>query len=510
MGNNSEYNKNETLKFIELTKEALTSEEKLGEWNSVRAMYGIYPERDRGTYMLRPRFPNGKISLDDFKFFLHIGDSFGDKRIHLTTRQDIQLHGLKKENLPEILELLLDKGFSSRATGGNASRAVVVPPMTGFEDEVLDVSPYAEIITNHLLSSDNYMGLPRKYKIALSNNEKNSLYVKISDLGFLATEKNGEKGFKVYGAGGLGALSKEAIVLADFVKKEEILYHVVAMRNLFWEHGDRNNKARARIRYIALKLGEEEFRKLYDSYLNNTYQTEELKFEIPEERGVILSEDNEIKLSNNTYKSNVKGRYGYYYHPFGGDINLIKGMELIKLLENLDYPTELRITSSQGIVIRNLKGSDIKTFKGLNANGDKNLYKSVTCIGKTVCNLGILNSPLLLKDIFKYFKNKQRLASLLPTLRISGCPNSCGAHHIGDLGFWGKKKNGIPYYTIVAGGAFRGETVILNKNIGDIKATDIPKFLEDLAITLKNRKINYEELIKEKDSLENLLKNYGG
>ena len=506
MAKQSKYNKEETTNFIKLTKEALKNEEKKAEWNGIRAMYGIYPERDKGTYMLRPRFPGGKITLDNFKFFSELGENYGDKRIHITTRQDIQLHGLKFEDLPKVLEELLEKGYSSRATGGNSARAVIAPPMSGFEEEVFDVTNYAEAVTEYILNSDNYMGLPRKYKIAFSNNEKNSLYVKISDLGFLATEKDGVKGFKIYGAGGLGAVSKEAIVLADFIKKEDFLYHVVAMRNLFAEHGDRNNKARARIRYIAIKLGKEEFIKLYNSYLEEAYKEKLSK--IVKETKVELSEEAEIKISGNILKSNIKGRYGYYFHPINGDIYTDEADKMVEVLKNIPYELDLRLTSSQGLVIRNLMGKDVQEIKNLDKFGEKNLYKSVVCVGKTICNLGILDTPSLLRDIFKYFKTKQRLAKLLPVLRISGCPNSCGAHHIGELGFWGKKKAGEPYFSVVARGNFENETITLNKNIADIKGTEVPKFLEELAIILRDKKITFKKFLEIDDDFEKLVEKF--
>ena len=507
MFKHSEYNINETKKFIELTKEALLNEEKDKEWNTLRPMYGLYTERDKGTYMLRPRFPGGEVSLDEFLDFVELCETFGDKRIHITTRQDIQIHGLKKELLPQLMTILLEKGYSSRATGGNAARAVIVPPMSGFEEEIFDVTPYSEMITNYILSNNDYIGLPRKYKIALSNKEENAINVKVSDLGFLAKIKNGVKGFKVYGAGGLGASSKESIVLCDFVPHDEILYHVEAMRNLFAEHGDRNNKARARIRYIAQKLGEKEFIELYTDYLKKIYKLENLK-KAPKDKKYNYESGEKIKLINNLLESKIEGSYGYYLHPFSGDIPTELGRELIRTLKALNYPVELRLTYNQSLVIRGLKGESIKNLKILFDKFAKSpLEQSITCVGKSTCNLGILESPVLMKSILKHFKNKKRLARLLPTLRISGCPNSCGAQQLGNLGFWGKKKQGIEYYTIMAKGNFQGETHILNKNIGDIKASLIPNFLEDLAKEIKESGKTYKELVNE-DVLEKLLENY--
>lgn len=380
--------------------------------------------------------------------------------------------------------------------------------MTGFEEEVFDVSPYATIITDFMLSGTDYIGLPRKYKIALSNNEKNSIYVKISDLGFLAIKKGNQFGFKVYGAGGLGAVSQESIVLCDFVKREDILYHVLAMKNLFAKHGDRNNKARARIRYILIKLGEEEFLKLYQNYLEEAYQNNELHFNLPCSKNINLEEALEIKIDENILKSHTKGRYGYYIHPIKGDLFTNDAISLIKTLKTIPYELDIRTTASQGLVIRNLKGEDVEKVKKHDKTKNIKLFKSVVCIGNTVCNLGVLDTPKLINDIFSYFENKESLAKFLPTLRISGCPNSCGTHQIGELGLWGKKKDGESIFTFSARGEFTSERITLNKSIGELIQSKIPEFLEELANTLKNENINFECFINLPNRFELLLEKY--
>jgi len=247
--------------FIKLTEQALKNEEKYKIWNAGKSMYGIYGERDKGTYMVRPRFIESKITLDNLIFFLDLAEKYGDKRLHLTTRQDIQLHGNKKEDLVAILKELKANGFVTKATGGDAARAVIAPPTTGFEEEIINVAPYSKIVTEHILETGDFMFLPRKFKVAFSNKEENSLYVKIADVGFEAVEKDGIKGFRVFGGGSLGNSPKEAIILKDFIEHHDILYYVIAMRNLFNEHGDRKIRGKARLRFILIKLGDEEFLK---------------------------------------------------------------------------------------------------------------------------------------------------------------------------------------------------------------------------------------------------------
>ena len=522
-----EKEKRSFLKISELSKDGLKNKEKEKEWNEIRTSYGIYTEGKRGTYMIRPRFLEGKITTDKLEFLLKLALKYGDGRLHLTTRQDIQLHGVKRENIHKLLEKLSEKEYFTKATGGNSARAVIAPSSSGFEEEIFDVTPHNKIVTEHILSSDDYMGLPRKYKIAFANKEENSTYVKISDLGFLAVEKNGKKGFTVYGGGGLGPVSKEAMILRDFIKENEILYHVRAMRNLFSEHGNRKVKAKARIRYIVINLGEEEFLNLYNKYLDEVHENigDEYKKitekKLIEEREKIKKENAEKRFSNNEgifkkkidynlIKGKYEAEYGYYIRPEKGDINQEIGKEIISFLKKLNYEIEMRLTSNQEIFVRKLIKEDALKLKKINRKfSKKEFFNSYSCIGKSVCNLGIFDTPTILDEILKYFKNKQRLADYLPKLNFSGCPNSCAAHQIGKLGFQGKlKKDGI-YFNIFARGEFRNRKIVkLNKNIGEIKSEQIPFFLEELATILKNGNISYEEYMK-KNEFDDLIKKYG-
>ena len=522
-----EKEKRSFLKISELSKDGLKNKEKEKEWNEIRTSYGIYTEGKRGTYMIRPRFLEGKITTDKLEFLLKLALNYGDGRLHLTTRQDIQLHGVKRENIHKLLEKLSEKEYFTKATGGNSARAVIAPSSSGFEEEIFDVTPHNKIVTEHILSSDDYMGLPRKYKIAFANKEENSTYVKISDLGFLAVEKNGKKGFTVYGGGGLGPVSKEAMILRDFIKENEILYHVRAMRNLFSEHGNRKVKAKARIRYIVINLGEEKFLNLYNKYLDEVHENigDEYKKitekKLIEEREKIKKENAGKRFSNNEgifkkkadynlIKGKYEAEYGYYIRPEKGDINQEIGKEIISFLKKLNYEIEMRLTSNQEIFVRKLIKEDALKLKKINRKfSKKEFFNSYSCIGKSVCNLGILDTPTILDEILKYFKNKQRLADYLPKLNFSGCPNSCAAHQIGKLGFQGKlKKDGI-YFNIFARGEFRNRKIVkLNKNIGEIKSEQIPFFLEELATILKNGNISYEEYMK-KNEFDDLIKKYG-
>ena len=529
----AEREKKELEFIINLTREALTDSEKEKEWNAVRTSFALYTEgRKKGTYMIRPRFFESKIDIEDFEYLLDVVQKYCDKRLHLTTRQDFQLHGIEKENLPDLLEAISKRGFFTKATCGDSTRAVITPETTGFEEEVFDVSPHAKIVTDYILNGREFMHLPRKYKIAFSNKEENSLYAKINDIGFQAVIQDGKKGFRVYVGGGIGPISTNAIILREFIEEDEFLYYIHAIRNVFNDHGNRKIRARARLRYIMLNLGEEKFLELCNEYISNFYveKGDSLRVytkKLLEEREILDKEkelekietfsegentdenvknDEFVKNNENIVAGKRKGEYGYYLRPARGNIYREDGEKLIKFVKSLDYKVELKLTSFQSILVRGLKKEDLLKLKEIMEEyyGENEFFNSYSCIGSTTCNVGILDTPPILDYIFKYFENeeKRELTNYLPQIKIAGCPNSCATPQIAKLGFSGRRKKDGEYFAIFARGEFTGKTVKLNEIVGEIKASKIPYFLEDIANIIKEENIEFEEFVHEERFIE--------
>ena len=529
----AEREKKELEFIINLTREALTDPEKEKEWNAVRTSFALYTEgRKKGTYMIRPRFFESKIDIEDFEYLLDVVQKYCDKRLHLTTRQDFQLHGIEKENLPELLEAISKRGFFTKATCGDSTRAVITPETTGFEEEVFDVSPHAKIVTDYILNGREFMHLPRKYKIAFSNKEENSLYAKINDIGFQAVIQDGEKGFRVYVGGGIGPISTNAIILREFIEEDEFLYYIHAIRNVFNDHGNRKIRARARLRYVLLNLGEEKFLELCNEYISNFYaeKGDSLRVytrKLLDEREILDKEkelekievfsngentdenvknDEFAKSNENIVAGKRKGEYGYYLRPARGNIYKEDGEKLIKFVKSLDYKIELKLTSFQSILVRGLKKEDLLKLKEIMEKyyGENEFFNSYSCIGSTTCNVGILDTPPILDYIFKYFENeeKRELTNYLPQIKIAGCPNSCATPQIAKLGFSGRRKKDGEYFAIFARGEFTGKTVKLNEIVGEIKASKIPYFLEDIANIIKEENIEFEEFVHEERFIE--------
>ena len=529
----AEREKKELEFIINLTREALTNPEKEKEWNAVRTSFALYTEgRKKGTYMIRPRFFESKIDIEDFEYLLDVVQKYCDKRLHLTTRQDFQLHGIEKENLPELLEAISKRGFFTKATCGDSTRAVITPETTGFEEEVFDVSPHAKIVTDYILNGREFMHLPRKYKIAFSNKEENSLYAKINDIGFQAVIQDGKKGFRVYVGGGIGPISTNAIILREFIEEDEFLYYIHAIRNVFNDHGNRKIRARARLRYVLLNLGEEKFLELCNEYISNFYveKGDSLRVytrKLLDEREILDKEkklekietfsdgentdenvknDEFAKSNENIIAGKRKGEYGYYLRPARGNIYKEDGEKLINFVKGLNYKVELKLTSFQSILVRGLKKEDVLKLREIMEEyyGENEFFNSYSCIGSTTCNVGILDTPPILDYIFKYFENdeKRELTNYLPQIKIAGCPNSCATPQIAKLGFSGRRKKDGEYFAIFARGEFSGKTVKLNEILGEIKASKIPYFLEDIANIIKEENIEFEEFVHEERFIE--------
>lgn len=482
------------------------------------ASMGIYEQRRKDSYMVRTRIPSGIITLEQLKKISELAEKYGSGAIHFTTRQSIQLHNITLENTVYILEELLEVGIVTRGTGGNAPRNVACSPLSGVsKDEIFDVTMYAVKTTNHLLKDPRAFNLPRKYKIAFSNSPADTANATIADLGFIAKIKDSQRGFEVYGAGGLGGSSIVGLKLEDFIPANEALYHVQAMKELFEAEGDRTNRHKARIRFIRYRLGDEEFINRYRKQVKKVKEQVNLDIEEIIEDSRKLG-DGVLKLENNLIiEQKNKGFYAVYVHPENGNLPTEVLYRLIKFIDSLTYDASFRVTNTQGIFVRDLKARDaeelLKIIESTTSTFD--IDNSVACAGACTCRLGLCLSPNLLSAIKQRFKIVDtETKSKLPRIFISGCPNSCGKHQIGKIGLSGKVKraeNGlIPMYTIHLGGNSEANDARLGENYGDIPAKKVPEFLYELA-KLKKQSGNstFTSFLNEEiDSIKQLIEEF--
>lgn len=493
------------------------------EFKPFSAFMGIYTERSKGTFMIRPRIPGGVITLPQLRAICDIAKKY-QCNVRFTTRQDIQFHSVKIEYLGDILDELIKAGLTSKGAGGNTVRNIACSPLSGVAiNEVFDVTEYVEKITNHLLIDPNNLSLPRKFKVSFSNNEEDTANATIADIGFIAKIVDGKKGFEVYSGGGLGGGATVSIKLEDFIEDSEALYYVQAMKQVFENEGDRTNRHKARLRFVLKKYGEDKFKDLFKAELNKLRKEQDLKLVIENDTDITkeINQGNEFKLSKD-YKDIVfpqkqTGLYSIYVHPKCGHIQTDELDKLLTFLDSLDYQVSVRLTLTQGFFVRDIREENVHDLLNiiLKFSSKFNIDNSISCVGAATCNLGLNNSQGLLDAIVEEFKESPyNIKTELPRIFISGCPNSCGQHQRGIIGFSGRVKSTadglIPAYTIYFNGRLGSNKAKLAEAFGDIPSRKIPKFLLELA-TLKSNS-NYEDFVEffenNKDSIKELINDF--
>jgi len=483
--------------YIEKAIEFINGKLNEDEFYHYASSMGVYRQREKATFMIRPRIFSGVLTYEQLIKISEIAKEFSGGEVHLTTRQDIQFHKLSLQDTRHVFSKLKSVNLINKGAGGNSIRNIACPASSGLDlDEVFDVTPHALAATEFVLTLDGIVNLPRKYKIGFSNSSEDKAYGLYSDLGFIAKIENNKRGFEVYGAGGLGNKATVALKLSDFILENEIYAHILAMKRLFEDHGDRENRSEARIRFIRYRLNDKAFKELYDEYVLNaaedikkshwksTVTFELTETEVVTNRNITISSD---EINDRRIEAQKQlGNYSFLIQPLKGDLKSSDIEKLINVIEEYDLKDrlEFRLSNEQGLLVRNLELKDAKRLSIIfpSTNGRTHIERSISCTGAKNCRIGLCDSQGLLESILELsstYTEKDKLK--LPKLYISGCKNSCGWHWIGDLGFAGKKiktSNGVEEgFEIYLAGNTGAETSKLGTLIGVLPKEQIVLFL---------------------------------
>ena len=502
----------EILKSVEEFKSNLQlfNEGKIEDFKSFTSIMGIYKERLTETYMVRPRIPGGCATLEQLRTISEIAKKYSEGKIRFTSRQDIQFHSVKIDDLSKVLDELIEAGLTTKAAGGDGIRNVACSPLSGVAvDEVFDVTPYMKAVANYMMEDPKNLKLPRKYKIAFSNSVEDTVNATITDIGFIAKMVDGKRGFEVYGAGGLGGGPRVGIKLKDFIEHNDALYYVQAMKQIFEREGDRTNRHKARLRFVLQRLGEETFREMFKAELNKVRAEKNLTLNIEynqEQEDIEKIKEVNAKQWDKKYENRIinqkqKGFYAVYIHPISGNMTSDNLDIILDFLTNLEYEVSIRLTMTQGFFVRDLKESDAQKLVDLTCEFSSiyNVDNSVVCAGPKICKFGINNSQGLLKKIIETFKDKPfEVKNALPQLLISGCPNSCAQPQKGIIGLIGRRKRTedgmVPTYSILFNGKSGPGVARLGEIYGEVAAKKIPTFFVELAQLKVNSE--YEEFVQ--------------
>ncbi|MCP4451698.1 MAG: hypothetical protein GY809_09570 [Planctomycetes bacterium] len=461
-------------------------------FKAYRVPMGIYEQRESGRYMVRVRLGAGLITPDQLAHVAGLSREYGDGSLHLTTRQDVQIHALAIEDTPKVLEALLDVGLSSRGGGGNTVRNVSVGPYAGVgPDEVFDVTPHAIAVSEYLLQDRSAFCLPRKFKIAFSGTPKDEAFASVTDLGFFAQIKDGHKGFAVYAAGGMGGSSNVGIEIEPFVPEAQIFLVAETLKRVFEAEGDRVNRRKARLRFVLARLGEEAFVQCYHAH-KQAVLTQGLRGDAPELRPVFpvlppldVPRD-AIETSLEIQAESTPGYYTVRLQLPLGDASA-RDMSDIANASRQAGVGLLRVTQGQDLLLLSVPhtqlGSVEQAVGALSVPLQNGLPLIAACAGAATCKLGLCRSRGLAVAVAGVLEDRRgHETGPLQVVRISGCPNGCAQHLLADLGFQGRAKRVedrlMPYYDVFAGSRLEQGGSRLAQRIGSLPAKRVPDFVQ--------------------------------
>ena len=520
--------------FREMTEKFYAKEVSVKDYKGFSGGFGSYAQRGGEASMLRLRMPGGRITKEKLKFLVDAITAYDIRRVHLTTCQTVQFHDLGMKAVCDIMEQAMEVGIVTRGGGGDFPRNVMVSPLSGVEQgEYFDVLPYAERAGYYLMGMIKTVKLPRKLKVGFSNSPANVTHATFRDLGFMAKE-NGL--FDVYSAGGLGNNYKMGVKVAEDVKPKEVLYYVEAMVRTFTTYGNYESRAKSRTRYMQETLGVEGYKKAYQEKLIEVKAEFKDSLLIKEssvsaeqesntEESVVSIKEQESPLKNvaaypqtecaseRVITQKQAELYAVAYHPIGGMVPAQKFEEIYEVIKNA-AKAEVRVAPDETLYIINLNAQQAEKIHKITADDAKNLFEtSVSCIGSTVCQIGLRDSQGLLASIVEAVEPYHFADGVLPRIHISGCPSSCGTHQIGKLGFRGASKsvNGKaePAFAFYVNGQDTQGEERFGEEWGVMLATDIPKFFVKLGTVISEEKVSYEQWYKKNmDTLKNIAEPY--
>ena len=516
--------KNRTSEFKYQVKRRLNGELTEDEFKPLRLMNGLYLQLH--AYMLRVAIPYGELSHLQLKKLAEIAEKFDRGYGHFTTRQNIQFNWPKLTEVPKILEELASVEMHAIQTSGNCIRNISCDHLAGINDEeVEDPRPWCEIIRQWSTFHPEFSFLPRKFKIAVTASKTDRAAIEVHDIGLRLIKKNSKVGFEVYVGGGQGRSPFIAKKIRDFLDKKDLLNYLEAILSVYNELGRRDNIYKARIKILVNELGKEKIQSMIeDKYKNFSNKKLELsenqikriynffKLPIKQSKDSIIPKVDNIEfeqwMKQNVINHKIKG-YSVVMislKPPGkppGDMNTNQMNELSQLSYDFSFG-EIRVTHEQNILLPHVENNRIydlwlKLKKiGLSTPNIGLISDIICCPGMDYCALATARSIPISQKIsnsFNNYKQQKNIGDL--KIKISGCINACGHHHVGNIGILGLDKKGEESYQITLGGS-----ATENASIGEIIGPSFPEnklmnALETILQTyIKNRVSENENFLK--------------
>ncbi|WP_298541537.1 HEPN domain-containing protein [uncultured Aquimarina sp.] len=451
------------------------------KFRSLRLARGVYGQRQEGVQMIRIKLPYGKVLSNQLRRICEVSDEYSRGRLHITTRQDIQIHYVDLNRTPELWAELERDDVTLREACGNTVRNVTASETAGIDPkEPFDVSPYADALFRFFLRNPICQEMGRKFKVSFSGTEEDTGLSYMHDLGFIAKIENGVRGFKVMLAGGLGSQPRHADELYSFLPSDKIIPLMEGVLRIFDRHGERKSRAKARMKFLVKDIGVEAFKELVEAEQNAILQkTVTIDPEVYTASVPVSVEVPEVEIKNqkafDLWKStNVIPQKQEGYVAIGikvllGDFYTDKARLLADLVEKY-AAGEIRLSLRQNILIPFVKEDLIAFFYqeleklGFVEAGYNKAIDITACPGTDTCNLGIASSTGIAEELERVIKTEypQYLEKEDLVIKISGCMNACGQHNMANIGFQGmsvrtKDKLVAPALQVLLGGGNLGD-----------------------------------------------------
>lgn len=451
------------------------------KFRSLRLARGVYGQRQPGVQMIRIKLPYGKVTSNQLLRIADVSDEYSRGRLHITTRQDIQIHYVDLERTPELWAQLEKDKVTLREACGNTVRNVTASETAGIDvDEPFDVSPYAQAVFEYFLRNPIGQEMGRKFKVSFSASDADTGLSYMHDLGFVAKEKEGERGFKVMLGGGLGSQPRHADELYSFLPTDKIIPLMEGVIRVFDRYGERKSRAKARMKFLLKDLGLDGFKKLLEeeqlAIPHHTYPIEidsypEVKVAEVETPKVVIEDKQAFEAwkSTNLVPQKQEGFVAIGIKVLLGDFYTDKARELAQLVQ--DYAAgEIRLSLRQNILIPYVKEELVPFFYqelqklGFAEAGYNKALDITACPGTDTCNLGIASSTGIAAELERVIKAEypQYIKNPDVVIKISGCMNACGQHNMAHIGFQGmsvrtKDKLVAPALQVLLGGGNFGD-----------------------------------------------------
>jgi sulfite reductase (ferredoxin) len=475
----------------------------------MRLNNGIYGQRQGGTnQMVRIKLPAGTITPEQLDLMGHLADAYSRGWGHITTRQNVQIHYVELTKVPDVMRELAKVGLTSREACGDTVRNVMACHLAGAcPFEFLDVTPWAEAAFEHFVRNPLGQRLPRKFKINFSGCSTDCGQAMFNDVGVIAASRtlddgSTEQGFRVYIAGGLGATPHPALALEEFTSREDLLPTIEAVLRVFEQTGNRDNKLRARLKWVVDQLGIDEVRRRVLKIRHTLPASSSWPGGIP----AIVAKAGDAPAGRSTtigatavgqgvavaltprdpygrwvatsvVRGTANGTVSAVAYAALGDVTAAQFRALASIQRELG--ADVRLSNRQNVVFRGLTEGQLPTLYarldaiGMARPGAELARDVVACPGSDTCNIAVTQSRGLAKAIGEALEEEGLAEVGGVRINISGCTNSCGQHHASDIGFFGAERRAhgrsAPGYQMLLGGYVGQEQI----HFGE-KATRLP------------------------------------